>query len=91
MSEIDKIFEKLSGIEKMLRELSEKIDDMETDVPIGDWISEKQAKKITGLSRSSLYRLRKTNQITSSSLQEKKPLYRITDLLRLINVNETKK
>ena len=91
MSEFDKIFEKLSVMEEMIVALSKKIDDKESDETIGEWISEKQAIKLTGLSRSTLYRLRKNDDITSSSLKEKKNFYRKSDINRLLDKNESKK
>lgn len=91
MSEFDKILEKLSGIEEKLDAISNKIDYKETDQTIGEWISEKQAIKLTGLSRSTLYRLRKDDEVSSSKLKEKKNYYRKSDMNRLLNKNESKK
>lgn len=56
---------------------------------VGDWIDEETAKRLTGLGKSTLYKLRKEGKITSSRLSKRKVFYRLSDLSRLLDENET--
>lgn len=54
---------------------------------LGGWISEERAKKLTGLSTSSLYRLRKTGQLRASFIVGKGNFYQSSDFARLLDRN----
>jgi hypothetical protein len=85
MSNIEEI---LLSLEAKMDLILDKIQESEDTPPIGDWISEKSAMRLTGLSRTSLFRLRNANKLTSSKLKEKRIFYRKSDLERLLNKNE---
>jgi len=53
-----------------------------------DWISEQRVFSLTGLSRSSLFYLRREGKLTSSSIGKKAVFYRLSDIERLLNENE---
>jgi len=54
---------------------------------LGGWISEERVKKLTGLSTSSLYRLRKSGQVRSSFIVGKGNFYQSSDFVRLLDTN----
>lgn len=58
---------------------------------IGEWISENEAKRLTGLSKSTLLKLRKEGRIRSSTLSGKKIFYRRSDFNNLLDKNEQKR
>ncbi len=72
-----------------LKELLEKM--MTRDAKIDDWITEKEAIRITGLCRSTLLKLRKEGELTSSTLSGKQNFYRLSDIKKLLDLNETKR
>ena len=86
----DEIKLTLSNLEKKLNTILSKLDEKNTDVAIGDWIPELSAIRMTGLSRSTLFRLRNENALTSSTLKNKKVFYRKSDLEKLLNKNEVR-
>ena len=55
---------------------------------IDDWVNEKEAMKITGLSKGTLLKLRKDGRITSSTLSGKQNFYKISDFKKLLEQNE---
>ena len=69
-----------------LKELLEKM--ITTDTKIDDWITEKEAMRISGLSRTTLSRLRKTGELTSSSIAGKHLYYRYSDFKKILDRNE---
>jgi len=72
-----------------LKELLEVM--MARDAKIDDWITEKEAIRITGLCRSTLLKLRKEGELTSSTLSGKENFYRLSDIKKLLDLNETKR
>lgn len=85
----------LNEIIQLSQALNSKIELMEFQIKelklrpaIQDWIDEDMVKKMTGLSKSTLYNLRKTGKLTSSKLSERKLFYRVSDLSRLLDHNE---
>jgi len=64
---------------------------MARDAKIDDWITEKEAIRITGLCRSTLLKLRKEGELTSSTLSGKENFYRLSDIKKLLDLNETKR
>jgi hypothetical protein len=57
---------------------------------IGDWLTEEQAIKLTGLKKSTLYIMRKDGTITSSTITGKSVYYRRSDFEHLLEINEKK-
>ena len=54
----------------------------------GEWISEKEAMQLTGLSRSSLFTLTKQGKLIKSSIAGKKNYYKLSDFKRLLDENQ---
>jgi len=83
------ILQKLSFIENKLSDIFKKIEPVTIPPnPLGDWIVESEAKKITGLSRSTLLKMRRDGLISSSTISGKQNYYRITDFEKLLTKNE---
>lgn len=60
-------------------------------ISMGDWVSEEQIKKITGLGKTTLYNLRTSGVVSSSTISGKGVFYRRSDFERLLNENEKKR
>ena len=75
----------LSDIKKLIEQL------MEERNKLDDWITEKEAIRISGLCRSTLLTLRKQGDLTSSTLSGKQNFYRISDFNKLLETNEQKR
>lgn len=54
----------------------------------GEWISEKEAMQLTGLSRSSLFTLTKQGKLIKSSIAGKKNYYKLSDFKRILDENQ---
>lgn len=65
----------------------EMIKDNQSLNPLGEWISEADAQRITGLSASSLLRLRKAGKVRASFLSQRHIFYRIDDIQLLLEKN----
>lgn len=82
--------------EARLKALEKKIDELTILVTkllnekqsIGDWVSEEQAVKLSGLCKSKLYELRNKGKVRSSSLTERKIFYRRSDFEKLLEANQ---
>ncbi len=72
-----------------LKDIIEKLVDGQNKIE--DWITEKEAVRITGLCRTTLLRLRKEGELTSSTLSGKQNFYRLSDIKKLLDLNETKR
>ncbi len=57
-------------------------------VSFGEWISEKEVMEITGLSRSTLLKLRKEGKVRSSTITGKQVYYMLPDFKKLLDKNE---
>ncbi|MBL7889709.1 MAG: hypothetical protein JNL24_09155 [Bacteroidia bacterium] len=55
---------------------------------IGEWVDEETAMRVTGLSKSSLYELRKANRISYSTISGRPKHYRLKDFENILNENE---
>lgn len=75
----------LSDIKKLIEQLMEERNKLE------DWITEKEAIRISGLCRSTLLTLRKQGDLTSSTLSGKQNFYRLSDFNKLLEINEQKR
>lgn len=78
----------LSRLEERLASIETKLEEVKGESTLDDWIDEQTAKHITGLSKSTLYELRKSGKLTSSKLSKRRVFYRISDLSRLLDENE---
>jgi hypothetical protein len=58
---------------------------------IGEWIDEESVMRITGLSKSSLYELRRANRITSSTISGRAVYYKLKDFENILIKNENLK
>jgi hypothetical protein len=55
---------------------------------IGEWVDEETAMKVTGLSKSSLYELRRSDRISYSTISGRAKHYRLRDFENILNENE---
>jgi len=83
--EEQEMHKRLLAVEELLLEIKET---METNKELDDWIDERSTQQITGLKKSTLYKLRKLGKITSSRLGKPKVFYRKSDITKLLNENE---
>ena len=80
---------KLDSLQAAVFYLKELVEQLITSQhKIEDWVNEKEAMKITGLSRGTLLKLRKDGRITSSTISGKQNFYRISDFKKLLDLNE---
>lgn len=78
--------EKLKVLEEKMDLLQKSLNDLITEKQsIGDWITEERAIKLTGLSKSSFYNMRKEGKITSSSISGKEVWYRRADFKKILD------
>jgi len=82
----DSTLDSLQAAVIYLKELVEQL--ITSQHKIEDWVNEKEAMKITGLSRGTLLKLRKDGRITSSTISGKQNFYRISDFKKLLDLNE---
>lgn len=85
----DNSFEKIQTEISALKNLIEQL--MESQIKIEDWITEKEAIRLSGLSRGTLLKLRKAGDLSSSTLSGKQNFYRIKDFKKLLEINEQKR
>jgi predicted DNA-binding transcriptional regulator AlpA len=55
---------------------------------LGEWVSEKKAMEITGLSRSTLLALRNQGKLSQSSIAGKSVYYKLSDFKKLLERNK---
>ena len=75
----------LSDLKKIIEQL------VEGQNKLDDWITEREAIRISGLCRSTLLTLRKQGDLTSSTLSGKQNFYRLSDFNKLLETNEQKR
>lgn len=76
-----------------LNRIEQKIDDLNSRAfnrseSLDDWIDETTVRHLTGLGKSTLYKLRQAGKLTSSRFGERKVFYRKSDLKKLLDKNE---
>jgi hypothetical protein len=82
--------DRLIAIEKSISQLKQLIEDLKSEEQsIGDWLPEEEVVRISGLGKTSLYNLRKSGQLSSSTISGRGVFYRKSDLENLLNKNET--
>lgn len=85
----ESIDERLSALEQLLNELNKKVNCLLIAQDyMGGWIKQEDIMKLTGLGKTTLYKLRKDNEITSSTIAERGVFYRLSDFEKLLNKNE---
>ncbi len=84
----DTILYQLEIIMDKLNAIESRISFSKENESINDWIDEESTKRITGLGKSTLYKLRKKGKLTFSRLSKRKLFYRISDLEKLLDENE---
>ena len=83
---------KLDSFQASINYLKDLIEQLsEGQNKLDDWIPEKEAIRISGLCRSTLLRLRKQGDLTSSTLSGKQNFYRLSDFNKLLKINEQKR
>jgi Mg2+ and Co2+ transporter CorA len=85
-TKIDLLFDKLNALEASVNTIAEML--QKEKIILGDWLSEKETIAATGLSRSTLLKLRKLGKISSSTITGKQLYYKKTDFIKLLNKNE---
>ena len=90
--DIEALLNKLNVIEETLKAALnilqfKKIENKE----LNGWVSEAEARRVTGLSRSQLLKMRKEGKLSESSLSVKTPWYKISDFIKLLEENEKKR
>jgi len=80
--------EKLIVLRRTVQEMHNLLTDLASSNALDDWIDQKQAEALTGLSTSTLYNLRQRGDITSSSFTGKEVFYRRSDLIRYLDYRE---
>jgi len=71
-----------------IQQMSEQLTAIAASKALDDWISQKQAEQLTGLSKSTLYAMRKQDLLTHSTFTGKEVFYRRSDLIRFLNMQE---
>ena len=88
-SEYNIVVEKINTLQASVNIVAEMLLKMQKErISFGEWVSEKEIIAITGLSRSTLLKLRNEGKISSSTISGKRPYYRLSDLKALLNKNE---
>lgn len=83
------IVDKLDALQASVNILAEMVLKLQKDkTTFGEWVNEKEAMKITKLSRSTLLKLRREDKISSSFISGKTPYYKISDFKKLLDNNE---
>ncbi|OFY85358.1 MAG: hypothetical protein A3F72_03585 [Bacteroidetes bacterium RIFCSPLOWO2_12_FULL_35_15] len=83
------IIEKLDAVQASMNSIVETLDKIQKEqTTFGDWISEKETISITGLSRSTLLKLRKTGKVRKSTFTGKQLYYKLSDFKKLLDKNE---
>ena len=91
MTDVADLITAVSRLENKLEAVLNRLDEKNTEQAIGDWLPESVVMRLTGLSKSTLFRLRNECKLTSSTLKTKKVFYRKSDLVKLLDKNETEK
>lgn len=80
--------ERIELIYEDIQQLSEQLAAIAAPKALDDWISQKQAEQLTGLSKSTLYAMRKQDLLSHSTFTGKEVFYRKSDLVSYLNRQE---
>lgn len=85
----DILITKLDTLQESVNIIAETLQKMQRDkIALGGWVSEKETMTITGLSRSTLLKLRRDRKLGCSTLSGKQLFYRLSDFKKLLDKNE---
>lgn len=85
--------ENVNRIENLVEQIAKILDRIEEICllsetnSIGDWIEEKHLQRLTGISNSSLYRLRKSGSVLFSTITPRLIMYNKKSLIKFIEKN----
>lgn len=83
--------DRLRAIEESIAQIKQLIEGIKSDEKlIGDWLPEDEFLRLSQLGKTSLYNLRKSGQLNSSTISGRGVFYRKSDLERILNNNERK-
>ena len=85
---LDELKQSIQALVSKMESIECQLQNISTGSIVQDWVDEETVKRITGLSKSTLYNLRRAGKLTSSKLSGRKLFYRISDLSRLLDHNE---
>jgi hypothetical protein len=83
---IDSLSREILELKNLVVGLATYIEEQDNDKILAGWICEKKAMNLTGLSTSSLYRLRKSGKVRSSFIVGKM-FYMAQDFKQLLDTN----
>lgn len=83
------LIDKLDALQASVNIVAETLTKMQKEkTTFGEWVPEREAIGITGLSRATLLKLRNQGKLSSSSISGKHPYYRLSDFKKLLDKNE---
>lgn len=80
--------QKLESLNSSISELRDLLSGLVASNGLDDWVDLKTAMQISGLKKSTLYKLRKQHKISHSSIAGKHVFLRRSDLVTLLNEHE---
>jgi len=80
--------QKLESLNNSLAELRHLLSGLVASNGLEDWVDLNTAMQMTGLKKSTLYKMRKENKISHSSISGKHVFLRKSDLVSLLNEHE---
>lgn len=90
-SDSQKVEDRLLNLELVIMDLKEQLLHRQLqEESIGEWLSEDRIMKITGLGKTSLYKLRKECKVSYSTIMGKGVFYKLADFERLLKKNAMK-
>jgi len=84
---IESLTKDVKDLKNLVLDLTSYLQEEQDNMLLGDWVSSKRIMKLTGLSTSSLYRLRKTGKVRSSFIVGKGMFYMSIDFKKLLDAN----
>ena len=83
------LINKLDILQGSVNIIAETIAKMQKEkTTFGEWVPEREAIVITGLSKATLLKLRNQGKLSSSSISGKHPYYRLSEFKKLLDKNE---
>ncbi|MGE0568086.1 MAG: hypothetical protein AB7O73_09060 [Bacteroidia bacterium] len=84
----------IAQLQSEIRQLNDRISELVLQSRVealSGWVTEECVIKLTGLSKSSLYRLRKKGEVRSSFFVDKGYFYKLDDFGKLLDKNHRRK
>jgi hypothetical protein len=83
--------DRLRAIEESIAQVKQLIESLQSEEgKIGDWLSEDDTMRLSGLGKTTLYNLRRAGQLSSSTISGRGVFYRKSELENILNKNETR-